>query len=69
MIVVSANQVPRETEIQARDLLKKAQANIIGVAVNRMSPDNVDSIHFYSRYYADFGTSDARLTDQSSGSA
>jgi capsular exopolysaccharide synthesis family protein len=69
LMVVSANQVPRETEIQARDLLKKAQANIIGVAVNRMSPDNVDSIHFYSRYYADFGTSDARLTDQSSGSA
>jgi succinoglycan biosynthesis transport protein ExoP len=53
LMVVSANQVPRGTEVDARDLLRRANANIIGVVVNRMSSDNVDSCHFYSHYYAD----------------
>ncbi|NLN79667.1 MAG: polysaccharide biosynthesis tyrosine autokinase [Armatimonadetes bacterium] len=53
LMVVSANQIPRETEVQARDLIKKAKANIIGVAINKMSADNIDSCHFYTKYYSD----------------
>lgn len=53
LMVVSANQVPRGTEAQTRDLLRRAKANILGVVVNRMAPDNVDSCYFYSHYYAD----------------
>jgi len=52
VMVVSANQVPRGTEAQTRDLLRRAKANVIGVVVNRMASDNVDSCHFYSSYYA-----------------
>lgn len=55
IMVVSANQAPRGTETQTRDLLRKAKANIIGVVVNRMQPDLVDSCYYYSHYYADAG--------------
>lgn len=64
LMVVSANQVPRGTEVHTRDLLKRAKANILGVVVNRMSPENVDSCYFYSHYYADSaarGTGEAAL--------
>ena len=53
IMVVSANLVPRGTETQTRDLLRKAKANIIGVVVNRLAPDNIDSCYFYSHYYSD----------------
>ncbi len=53
LMVVSANQVPRGTERQVRDLLKKANANIIGVAVNRMSAESIDSCYYYGHYYSD----------------
>ena len=53
LMVVSANEVPRGTEAQTRDLLRRAKANIIGVVVNRMASDNIDSCHFYAHYYAD----------------
>ncbi len=55
LMVVSANQVPRGTEKQARELLERAKANVIGVVVNRMSPDNVDSCYYYAHYYSDSG--------------
>ena len=53
IMVVSANMVPRGTEAQTRDLLRRAKANILGVVVNRLSPENIDSCYFYSHYYAD----------------
>lgn len=53
LMVVSANQAPRGTEVITRDLLKRARARILGVVVNRMSPENVDSCYYYSHYYAD----------------
>jgi len=53
IMVVSANQTPRGTEVQTRDLLRRARANILGVVVNRMAQENVDSCYFYSQYYAD----------------
>lgn len=53
IMVVSANQAPRGTEAQTRDLLKRANANILGVVVNRMTFEEVDSCHYYSHYYSD----------------
>jgi polysaccharide biosynthesis transport protein len=52
LFVINANQVPRGTERQALDMLRKAKANIIGTVVNRLGFDSVDSCHFHSRYYA-----------------
>ncbi|MCE5324503.1 polysaccharide biosynthesis tyrosine autokinase [bacterium] len=52
VMVVSANMVPRGTETQTRDLLRRAKANILGVVVNRLAPENIDSCYFYSHYYA-----------------
>lgn len=53
IMIVSANQVPRGTETVTRDLLRRAKANILGVVVNRMSPENVDSCYYYGHYYSD----------------
>lgn len=53
IMVVSANQAPRGTEAQTRDLLRRANANILGVVVNRMLHDAVDSCYYYSHYYSD----------------
>lgn len=53
VMVVSANQAPRGTEVVTRDLLRRAKANIIGVVVNRMQQDMVDSCYYYSHYYSD----------------
>ncbi|MCL5104861.1 MAG: polysaccharide biosynthesis tyrosine autokinase [Armatimonadetes bacterium] len=53
VMVVSANQAPRGTEVVTRDLLRRAKANILGVVVNKMSPESVDSCFYYSHYYSD----------------
>lgn len=52
LMVVSANQAPRGTEAQTRDLLRRARANLIGVVVNRMAPEAVDSCYYYAHYYS-----------------
>ena len=67
IMVVSANQAPRGTETQTRDLLRKAKANIIGVVVNRMQPDLVDSCYYYSHYYADAGQAEGALGQLAGG--
>jgi capsular exopolysaccharide synthesis family protein len=51
LFVMSADEVPRGTEHEALEMLRKAKANIIGVVVNRMSPDSVDNCYFYAHYY------------------
>lgn len=51
LMVIAADQIPRGTEIQTRDLLRRAHANIVGVVVNRMSPENVDNCQFHMHYY------------------
>lgn len=59
IMVVSANQAPRGTETVTRDLLRRAKANILGVVVNRMSPENVDSCYYYSHYYSNSAPTNA----------
>ena len=63
IMVVSANQAPRGTETLTRDLLRRAKANILGVVVNRMSPENVDSCYYYSHYYSDSVPGDTPMLD------
>jgi capsular exopolysaccharide synthesis family protein len=53
IMVVSANQKPRGTETVTRDLLRRANANILGVVVNRMRKEAVDSCYYYEHYYSD----------------
>lgn len=51
IIVVRAHNVPRGSEHQVRQMLNKAKANIIGVVLNGMNPEHVDSVHYHYHYY------------------
>lgn len=53
VMVVRAQQVPRGAELQVRELLNKAKANILGVVLNDVEPDTVDSYYYHSHYYPD----------------
>jgi capsular exopolysaccharide synthesis family protein len=55
ILVVRAQQVPRGAELQVRNLLNKANANILGVVLNDVEPEYVDSYYFHSHYYPDTG--------------
>ena len=58
ILVVRAHQVPRGAELQVRNLLNKAKANILGVVLNDVQPEMVDSFYYHSHYYpADNGRS------------
>lgn len=58
ILVVRAHQVPRGAELQVRNLLNKANANILGVVLNDVQPEMVDSYYYHSHYYpADNGRS------------
>lgn len=56
ILVVRAQQVPRGAELQVRNLLNKANATILGVVLNDVDPEHVDSYYFYSHYYPDVNT-------------
>ncbi|MDX1931304.1 MAG: polysaccharide biosynthesis tyrosine autokinase [Capsulimonadales bacterium] len=51
LLVVRANNVPRGSEDQVMRLLNKARANIIGVTLNGVPSDQVDSVHYHEEYY------------------
>jgi capsular exopolysaccharide synthesis family protein len=51
VIVIRANEVPRKAEQDVRALLDRAKANIIGVVLNAMPADRVDSAHYHGQYY------------------
>ena len=55
LLVVRAQQVPRGAELQVRDLLNKANATILGVVLNDVQPEMVDSYYYHSHYYPDLG--------------
>ena len=59
MLVVRAQQVPRGAELQVRDLLNKANATILGVVLNDVQPEMVDSYYYHSHYYPDLGKKSA----------
>jgi len=51
LIVVRAQESPRGTELQIKQLLNKANAHILGVVLNDMDPEKVDSFHYHAHYY------------------
>lgn len=52
LMVVRSSNVPRGSEDQVRTLLAKAKANIIGVVLNGVPADRVDSVHYHYNYYS-----------------
>lgn len=51
LMVIRANHIPRGSEQQVKALLSKAKANIIGVVLNDVNPEHVDSVHYHYHYY------------------
>jgi capsular exopolysaccharide synthesis family protein len=51
LMVIRANNVPRGSEQQVKAILNKAKANILGVVLNGMNPEHVDSVHYHYHYY------------------
>jgi Mrp family chromosome partitioning ATPase len=51
LLVVRAQESPRGSELQVKDLLNKAKANVLGVVLNAAKPETVDSFFYHSRYY------------------
>lgn len=52
LVVVRANESPRGSEFQIKGLLNKANANILGVVLNDVPAEEVDSFHYYANYYS-----------------
>ena len=71
ILVVRAHQVPRGAELQVRNLLNKAKANILGVVLNDVQPEMVDSYYYHSHYYpnGEYGTSARALSGTDAPSA
>lgn len=63
LLVVRAQQVSRGAELQVRNLLNKANAKILGVVLNDVSPESVDSYYYHSHYYPDVGTARAQIAN------
>lgn len=51
MIVVRAQETPRGSEMQLKNLLNKARANVVGVVLNGVKPQLVDSYFYHAAYY------------------
>lgn len=51
LMVVRSENVPRGSEEQVRAMLTKARANLIGVVLNGVPADRVDSVHYHYQYY------------------
>lgn len=52
LLVVRAHEAPSGSELQVKNLLNKTQARIVGVVLNDMPAQQVDSARFYNHYYA-----------------
>jgi len=50
-IVVRAQQSPQGNELQVRGLLNKAGAHVLGVVLNDVPPERVDSVRYHESYY------------------
>lgn len=51
LLVVRAGQVARGAELQVKNLLNKANARIVGLVLNDVQPESVDSYYYHSHYY------------------
>lgn len=67
ILVVRAQQVARGAELQVRNLLNKANAVILGVVLNDVQPEMVDSYYYHSHYYPDMSSRRPRLAGRLGG--
>jgi len=51
LLVMRAQEAPRGGEKQVREMLSKARANVVGVVLNGVKPQLVDSYHYHAAYY------------------
>ncbi len=51
LLVMRAQEAPRGGEKQVREMLGKARANVVGVVLNGVKPQLVDSYHYHAAYY------------------
>jgi len=51
IIIVRANQSPRGNELQVKEMLNKANPNILGGVLNDVDPQMVDSYYYHNQYY------------------
>jgi capsular exopolysaccharide synthesis family protein len=52
LLVVRAHEAPSGSELQVKNLLNKTKARIVGVVLNDMPAQQVDSARFFNHYYA-----------------
>ncbi len=57
LLVMRAQEAPRGGEKQVREMLGKARANVVGVVLNGVKPQLVDSYHYHAAYYPQVGKS------------
>jgi len=57
LLVIRAQESPRGGEKQVREMLGKARANVVGVVLNGVKPQLVDSYHYHAAYYPQVGKS------------
>lgn len=51
LLVVRANEAPSGSEMQVKNLLNKTKARIVGVVLNDMPVEQVDSARYFTHYY------------------
>ncbi|HEY3414275.1 MAG TPA: polysaccharide biosynthesis tyrosine autokinase [Armatimonadota bacterium] len=51
LLVVRANEAPSGSEMQVKNLLNKTRARIVGVVLNDMPLQQVDSARYFAHYY------------------
>ena len=61
VLVVDIEQTPRDVLRQAKELLEKADARVLGAIVNRLAPSRRGGYYYYYNryYYRDYGYGDA----------
>ncbi|MDQ2687139.1 MAG: CpsD/CapB family tyrosine-protein kinase, partial [Armatimonadota bacterium] len=56
LLVMRAQEAPRGGEGRVKELLTKARANVVGVVLNGVKPELVDSAYYHSAYYPQITT-------------
>jgi Mrp family chromosome partitioning ATPase len=53
VLVVRANEVPRDVALHAKQVLEQANARILGVVLNGVNPKGQSDYHYYYYYNAE----------------
>lgn len=56
LLVMRAQEAPRGGEGRVKEMLAKARANVVGVVLNGVKPQLVDSYYYHSAYYPQITT-------------